>query len=158
MNLDHQFNPNINSLQLEAKKFFSGHYNCAQATFLPFALRYGMSKDIAAKLALPFGGGMSQEGQVCGAVSGGVLAIGLFIGTSEDDPRQKTACYEMAKELIYRFKALHGEINCPGLLGYNLGNQSGKVRNRDPYLFQTPCSKFVVDTVEIVKALLSIEA
>jgi len=117
-----------------------------------------MSKDIAAKLALPFGDGMRQAGQVCGAFSGGLLAIGLFTGTSEDDPRQKTACYEMAKELISLFKALHGEISCPGLLGYDLDDQSGKVCNRDPYLFQTSCSKFVVDAVEIVKALLSIEA
>jgi len=100
---------------------------------------------------------MSQAGQVCGAVSGGLLAIGLAKGTSEDDPRQKAVCDEVAKTFISQFKTLHGEISCPGLLGYDLNESSGKMRHQESSFIQTPCSKFVEDAVEIVNQLLSIE-
>lgn len=145
-------------LELGAKEFFAGHYNCAQATFLPFALHYGLNKDIAAKIALPFGGGMSHAGQVCGAISGGLLAIGLAERTSEDDSRQKDACYDLAKVFISRFKTYHGDISCPGLLGYDLNDPSSKGRNRESNFIQTPCSKFVEDAVVIVQELLAIES
>lgn len=151
-------NKNARPLEVQAKEFFARHYNCAQATFLPFALRCGLKENIAAKMALPFGGGMSHTGQVCGAISGGLLAIGLATGTSEDDPRQKNACYDLSKAFISRFKALHGKISCPGLLGYDLNDPNSKLSNRDPNLNQTPCSKFVEDAVEIVKDLLPFES
>ena len=124
---------------------------------MSFALRLGLNKDIAAKLVQPFGGGMSQAGQVCGAISGGLLAIGLAKGTSEDDPRQKVVCDEVTKTFISQFKTLHGEISCPGLLGYDLNKPSGKMRCQESNFIQTPCSKFVEDAVEIVNQLLSIE-
>lgn len=145
-------------MELQAKEFFAGHYNCAQATFLPFALHYGLNKDIAAKIALPFGGGMSHAGLVCGAISGGLLAIGLAAGTSGDDTRQKDACYALGQAFISRFKAIHGDTSCPGLLGYDLNDPNRKVNRRESNFVQTPCSTFVEDAVLIVKELLEIES
>ena len=156
-NQDFQSEKSSSDLQLEAKEFFAGQFNCAQATFLPFALRLGLTKEIAAKLSQPFGGGMSQAGQACGAVSGGLLAIGLAQGTSMNDSRQKAVCEEVSKAFISQFKGLHGEITCPGLLGNDLNKTSLERHERESTRIQTPCSRFVEDAVAIVDQLLSIE-
>ena len=115
-NLDRQSGISLNDLQLEAKEFFEGYYNCAQATFLPFALRFGLSKDIAAKIALPFGGGMSQSGQVCGAVTGGLLAIGLAMGTSGDDPQKKSLVIRWQGNLFLDLKPFMAKLAAQGCL------------------------------------------
>ena len=51
-------------------------YNCAQAVLLPFAEDLGMSEEDVMRIAVHFGGGMKM-GSVCGAVTGGLMALGL---------------------------------------------------------------------------------
>jgi len=89
---------------------------------------------VAAKIALPFGGEMSLTGQVCGVISGGLLAIGLAAGTSADDIQQKNACYELAKTFMIRFNALHGDINCTALLGYDIDNPRDRARTKKEFI------------------------
>ena len=51
-------------------------YNCAQAVVSVFASDAGYDEKAALKAATCFRGGM-QMGSVCGAVTGGLLALGL---------------------------------------------------------------------------------
>jgi C_GCAxxG_C_C family probable redox protein len=127
----------------EARKYFEEHFNCAQSVFAPFARRYGMDLETALKIATPFGGGMGHAGQVCGAVSGGLMAIGLARGISFYDRELKYACYDMAKEFQSRFRELHGDITCPGLLGYDIGDPEELEQVREQNLFHTLCPQFV---------------
>lgn len=143
-------------LQFEAKEIFARYCNCAQATFLPFAIRYGISEEVASKIAQPFGGGMGHSGLVCGAISGGLLAIGLARGSADDDALKKHLCYHFSQTLISRFEALHGNTLCPRLLGYDLNNPIEKQRVYELNLYQNLCSKFVGDVVIIVSELLTI--
>ena len=53
------------------------HYNCAQSVFIPFAEKAGMDPETAYRIPAQFGGGM-HIGSVCGAVTGGLMALGLF--------------------------------------------------------------------------------
>ncbi len=53
------------------------HYNCAQAVVLPFALDLGMDEESIYNLSVHFGGGMKM-GATCGAVTGGLMALGLM--------------------------------------------------------------------------------
>jgi C_GCAxxG_C_C family probable redox protein len=108
------------SLEKEAQANFEQHFNCAQSIFAPFAKRLGMDVDLALKLATPFGGGMGHAGQVCGAVSGGLLALGLVKGISVYDKEKKDACYALAQAFQDHFIELHGDVTCPGLLGLGL--------------------------------------
>jgi hypothetical protein len=42
----------------------------------------GVSRELALKIAAAFGGGMSSHGEVCGAVSGALMALGLRFAAS----------------------------------------------------------------------------
>jgi C_GCAxxG_C_C family probable redox protein len=76
------------------------------------------------KISAGFGGGMYLGG-VCGAVTGGIMAIGLKHG-GLGPSSMRTAI--MARDFTERFKALHTSINCPELIGFDLG----KIDLRNP--------------------------
>lgn len=141
------------NVKIEAQKYFEDHFNCAQAVFAPFAHRCGMDVETALKIATPFGGGMGHAGQVCGAVSGALMAIGLVKGISSYDMELKYACYDLAKDFQSRFHKLHGDIACPGLLGYDIGDPEELEQVRELNLFHTRCSNFVRDATKIVDEL-----
>ena len=63
------------------------HYNCAQSVLIPFAADAGIDEEAAFRVAANFGGGMKM-GSVCGAVTGGLMALGLL---GLDDPSDANA-------------------------------------------------------------------
>lgn len=52
------------------------HYNCAQAVLMAFAPDAGLSEKDACRITANFGSGMKM-GAACGAVTGGLMALGL---------------------------------------------------------------------------------
>jgi C_GCAxxG_C_C family probable redox protein len=141
----------------EAQALFEGPYNCAQAVLGPFAERYGLPQETAFKLTTPFGGGIGHTGQVCGAVSGAMMAIGLVHGTAKDDKPQKEACYALARGFMARFFALHKAVTCPGLLGLDLGDPAEYAQAREMGVFHSRCPLFVGDAVRITAELLGVD-
>ena len=63
-----------------AKENFQSGYSCAQAVFLACTEDMGLDTETRARLASSFGGGMGGMRQVCGAVSGMLMALGLKYG------------------------------------------------------------------------------
>ena len=62
--------------------FLTRQFRCAQAVLCSVneGLRGGLRRDIAARLASGLAEGLGSSGCLCGALSGGVLALGLFMG------------------------------------------------------------------------------
>lgn len=146
------------NFEAQAKQYFTQHYNCAQSVFAPFAEALGMDLESALKIATPFGGGMGHAGQVCGAVSGALMAIGLARGITIYDQEKKYACYDLARDFQRRFLALHGDVTCPGLLGYDIGDVQDLAKVRELNLFHTLCPGYVGDAARIVGEMLEIES
>lgn len=63
-------------------------YNCAQAVLFSFCDDLGFDQDTALRLACGFGAGMARKQEVCGAVAGGILAIGFKHGRGEGQGRE----------------------------------------------------------------------
>ena len=64
---------------IAVEKFLSG-YNCAQAVVWSFASELQMDPDWALRVACGFGAGMARRQDVCGAVTGGIMVIGMKYG------------------------------------------------------------------------------
>ena len=62
---------------VELRAIIEPHYNCAQSVFLPFAEDAGLTEEMAYKVAANFGAGMKRA-SVCGAVTGGLMVLGLY--------------------------------------------------------------------------------
>ena len=145
-------------LVIEAKDYFAQKYNCAQSTFAPFARHLGMDVDLAFKISTPFGGGLGHMGQVCGAVSGGLMALGLVEGNAVVDREQKHACYRMAAEFQNRFKEAHGDVLCPRLLGLDIGDADQLQQARDANLFAEVCPEFIETAVRLMAEILELDS
>jgi C_GCAxxG_C_C family probable redox protein len=94
----------------------SGEFLCSEAILLVANEYLGkpMPSKIV-KLASGFPVGMGMAGCVCGALSGGVMALGLKYGRTK--PRAKTpGMFEASKELHDRFKARRGHACCRVLI------------------------------------------
>lgn len=86
--------------------------------------RLGIQSDLVPRIATAFGGGIGGAGEVCGAVAGGVMAIGLRHGRQEASERDARA-QGLAQELVRRFQAEMGHVGCRQLTGMDLSTREG---------------------------------
>ena len=88
-------------------------FMCAEAVLvtLNHALSGGLSEAQAVAMAAPFSAAMGESGCVCGALSGAVMACGLFLGG--DSPyRHRREMRQCARQLHDGFKLTHGATCC----------------------------------------------
>ena len=103
--------------------------NCAQAVVRFAALVLGAGED-SVVLARYMGGGMTGMGEVCGALSGAALSVGLrdqHRGLSWEDERSSPAA-EKLQQLFRRFEAEFGATTCRKLVGYRTDSAEGYER------------------------------
>jgi len=129
------------------EKFLSG-YNCAQSVLWPFAEELGLAPETALKIATGLGAGIARRQEMCGAVTGGILALGLKYGRGSTQDRSATEeTYAKTQELIRRFEAKHGTCNCRQLLGgCDISTEQGRKEVVEHDLHNRTC-KFCVQTV-----------
>lgn len=64
----------------KAVKLFDIGYNCAESVLLAVSGRFNKKSPIIPRVATGFGAGVGRSGQICGALSGAVMAVGLLKG------------------------------------------------------------------------------
>jgi len=136
-----------------ARQLFSCGYNCAQSVLGSFHEENGLDMQTALKIASGFGGG-ARCGEICGAVSGALMVIGLKCGFHvEKDFKQKGFCNQKAYIFIEVFTRENGSIICRDLLGIDV---------RSPEDFTTPeakeaikdiCPRMVASAVRILDTM-----
>jgi len=130
-----------------AKRFDEG-YNCAQSVLLTIFEYWSGENDLIPKIATAFGGGIGRCGSVCGALAGGVMAIGIKYGTNEPSLKKRLHAYELANKLYKQFEKEHGSVLCRELIGYDLSNPEELKKVQESKVLEEKCSNFVRKTVE----------
>ena len=130
-------------------------FNSAQSVLSEFAPQLGMETDTAMKVACGLGAGMGRSGNVCGAVTGGMLVLGLKYGMVDPELQEdKEKTYIQVLELLDRIKAIHGSTNCTDLMGVDIGTPEGQREAQDQDLSDKVCAKVVGDVSRILEELL----
>ena len=132
---------------------FRQNFNCAQSVLVAFAPQLGLDENQALRMASPFGGGVARRGQVCGAVTGALMALGLAHGA--DTSAGKEDAYLLGREFLQRFEARHGRSLCRELLDIDISTPEGHQQAREKGLFKSLCPLFVGDAAEIVEEMLA---
>ena len=134
---------------------FKSGFTCSSAVFSAFSDELGLDGKTAKKIACGFGAGISKSGNICGAVSGAIMVIGLRYGkTRVGDDAATDQTRLLVSEFLQEFTRRHGSVNCTELLGYNLGN-AGEFQNaREKRLFVTKCPELVRDAAAILEEIL----
>lgn len=137
-----------------AIELFNNNFNCSQAVFTVFATEYGISEELALKISTSFGGG-ARNGEMCGAVSGALMVLGLRYGhfnAENDEEKQKS--YFLVEEFVNRFKEMNSSIVCRDLLGYDLSKPDEFEIIASKGLCKTICPNMVRSAVNIVEQML----
>ena len=139
-----------------AMEYFSRGYNCAQAVLLAYKEECGLPEDALAKIALPFGGGISRLRSVCGSVSGMIMAYGLICGESETiDAESKGRHYAETQKIIKKFQERNGSYICGELLqGIQITSGAKPEDRTETYYKKRPCKELVGDAAEILEEYL----
>jgi len=136
----------------QAVEYFKKGYNCAQSVALAYADLYPADVETVKMIAAPFGGGMGRLREVCGAVTGMFLVLGMEIPVVDpNDKKNKTANYEAVQRTALIFKGKMGSYICADLL--KIGRQpqtpTPDDRNSD-YYAKRPCAYCVAVAAEIL--------
>ncbi len=142
--------------QQTAVAYFNNNFNCSQAVFTTFATEMGISEELALKVATQFGGG-ARKGEMCGAVSGALMVLGLKYGHyHQNAPKEKENAYKIAEDFMNRFIAKKGTVVCRELLGYDLTKPEDKEKIREQNLFKTVCPEMVRCATETLEEMMKI--
>lgn len=134
-----------------AEKFQSG-IDCSQVVLEYFAKDSDISTEGAQKLASFFGGGMG-EAETCGAVVGGLMALGLKHGHSESNMEQKETMVQKRAQFFEELKKRHSSSRCAELLGHDISKPEEFQKVLDEGLLFNFCPKLVMDVIEIVEEI-----
>lgn len=101
----------------KALEYHNGGYNCAQSVLAACGAYTGLDEKTSLALSAGFGGG-ARSGELCGAVSGAVMACGLvfpFAAASDAQAKQRIA--EIAKDCVSFARERYGAVRCAELKG-----------------------------------------
>jgi C_GCAxxG_C_C family probable redox protein len=111
------------------KELMEKYHNCAQCTLVAIQEISGVKDDLLAKASTGFAGGIGGTQSVCGALSGGVLALGmkygrdvsLLNGPPEEALKGQVAAVEQAARLVKWFEREFGTTSCTELRKSHMG-------------------------------------
>ncbi|MBN1850637.1 MAG: C_GCAxxG_C_C family protein [Deltaproteobacteria bacterium] len=115
-----------------------------------------MTEETALKLACGLGAGMARKGQVCGAVTAGILVLGLRHGMGRKEDRSAMEwTYLKTAELMKIFAQKHGTFVCRNLLnGCDLTTDEGQKYFKENDLLNKICVPCVQSVVGILESIL----
>jgi len=90
----------------KAKENFKIGFNCAESVLKSLADEMSIECSCIPKIATGFGAGLGRHGEICGAITGAVMALGLKYGRSDTkDPEAKEKAYAIVDGFIKTFKS-----------------------------------------------------
>jgi len=93
-----------------AVELFGQGWNCAESVFIAVTDAFGKKAPI--RIITGFGGGLGHCRSTCGAISGGIAALGTKFGRTRPDKAAKERAYEKAAEFYKRFRRAFHTTNC----------------------------------------------
>ena len=137
----------------KAVSHFKEGYNCAQSVLLTMQKFWNLANPLEPKVASALGGGIGRRGSLCGALTGGVIAIGLKYGTNKPLVEEREKAYSLALEFYNRFKKNCGSVLCRDLIGYDLTDPEEFKKARNSNVFNEKCIHFIENAIEILTTL-----
>lgn len=141
----------------KAVELFGQGYMCSQAVFAAFSEDYGVTEKQALQIGACFGSGMNK-GEVCGACTGALMALGMRYGQFDlSDVESRAAQKAKAAQFLEEFEKREGSYICRDILGCDLSTEEGRSYAINKGLFKKICPKMVKTAAEITSEMLGCE-
>lgn len=127
-------------------------YNCSQSLLASFTDVTGLTEQASFDIGAGFGAG-AFTGELCGALSGGIMVLGMATPVDQEDPvASKRRTGKLSKEFQTRFQEKYGNLRCAPLLKTEItpdqcpAAQAVGTTNR--------CEILILSAMEIVEEIL----
>lgn len=121
--------------------------NCAERVFL--TVHALLDTDIppqAVAMLSGLGGGVGgTRDEICGAISGGVAAIGLIHGRPNPPEGNRERVYEVARDFVSQFQTAFGACGCCELVGDLLREATAEAEERR----KARCAQYTLKAVRM---------
>lgn len=124
--------------------------NCCQSVVGQFCDEEPL--DLVLRLGSGFGGGI-KTGRICGALSGGVMALGLHLGST--DPLRKAEMEEPVRKLISGFVDEMRSTDCNQIIGYDVSDPAQRAIAKEKGILDRECARAISLAVQLVDSILS---
>ena len=106
------------------------------------------------RIATALGGGVAGQGEVCGALMGGILGIGLVYGRDRaEDTDAKAVAGARGREFYQKFQEANKSVLCRAISGVDLRTSEGRQAFSDQNLHGNTCSGVVGSAVRLFLTL-----
>ena len=139
-----------------ALDYFRKNFNCCQSVLLAFREEIGLDEQKALDISGGYGSG-AGTGELCGAINGGIMALGLLPPVDKAEPlMSKRRAMALAKELQTRFLERFGHVRCRDLLANGAGFEANEKTPAAKEMGLTKhCEIMVVTAVELVEQIIA---
>lgn len=131
--------------------FIKNGYNCSQTVLCYFAEDFNLDNNVCKRISEAFESGMFS-GEVCGAVSGAYMVLGLKFGSDSNDHR------EIMQSKVLEFREKYKErlhtITCRELLGEDISTEKGIENILNQGLLEKVCPVAIKTSIEILEDML----
>jgi C_GCAxxG_C_C family probable redox protein len=138
-NHNHREMPNKSGTK--AREYFLKGYSCSESVLRALADEWYLPAGVAPRAGSALGGGVGASGEVCGAITGAAVALGLYKGRDDINDvvgaERKKKLYVTMHRLIKAFERRYGAVACRDVIRLDLSDpdqldiykQFGKRRN-----------------------------
>jgi len=138
----------------KAKKMFgAGGLLCAESVLTSVSDEAGVISPLIPRIATGFCGGIARTRGMCGAVTGGIMALGILYGRDNAEQSYETV-YEKVQQFLQAFEAEYKSTNCFELTGYDLGKEEERKAFFEKGMIEK-CRQFTGRAASLVAELIS---
>ena len=142
-------------VEKRASALFNSGFFCAESVLAAVAEYAEISSPLIPKMATGFCSGLSRTNKRCGAVTGGILALGMRYGRNMPSQAVEPA-YEKVQEFLNQFEKQNGSLMCGGLTECNLSTDEGREAFKEKGLMKK-CSAFTGYAAGLAVDLIGME-
>ncbi len=143
----------MKDVEARGRELFTSGFYCAESVLLAVSEWKGIESDLIPAIATGFCGGMSRTSGLCGALTGGIMALNMVYG--RNTPEETTdRNYAMAARFIREFEARFGSTNCSDLLGCDLSTTEGLESFKAGNLLTETCLKVTGEAASMVARIM----
>ncbi len=134
-------------------------HHCAQTSFLALSEQFNLEDGTILKALTPMPG-LGEKGGTCGAVTGGLMCLGLVFGRDRiDDWETYRQSLKPAGTFVDRFREIRGSIDCDDIVEHEFGKRYDLLDPEDHAEYvrrgaTEKCSKVVQEAVRIAADII----
>lgn len=146
-------NANADQIAQRSEELFRTGLCCSESVLQAVAEGLGIQSELIPKIATGLCGGISRSGNICGAVSAGVLGIGLCHGRTQGGQSPEETIRHV-RVFLKTFEERFGSTNCERLMGCRLDTAEGQQFFKEHNL-REKCAGFTREAARLASEALA---